>query len=58
MDKPRISVIKAYKKPTFLDEAIKMKRFVPDADYEVISDIKDKNIRSGLPREKRSLMSD
>lgn len=50
MDKPRISVIKAYKKPTFLDEAIKMKRFVPDANYEVISDIKDKNERSGLPR--------
>ena len=58
MDKPRISVIMPYKKPTFLDEAIKLKRFVPDANYEVVKDMKDKNERSALPKGQRVLMSD
>ena len=43
IDKPRISVIMPYKKPGFVDAAIKLKRFVPDANYEIINDMKDKN---------------
>ena len=58
MDKPRITVFKPSKKSTFLDEVIRMKRHVPDADYEVTSDIKEKDTRSGLPKGQRSLLSD
>ena len=58
MDKPRVSVIMPYKKPTFLDEAIKAKKHVPEANYNVIPDMRDKNVRSGLPKGRRSLISD
>ena len=51
--KPRNSVIVPYKTPNFLEEAIKTKRFVPDANYEVIPNMKDKNTRSSLPKERR-----
>ena len=50
--------MKPSKKSTFLDEVIRMKRHVPDANYEVASDMKDKDSRSGLPKGQRSLMSD
>ena len=53
MDKPRASVILPYKKTTFIDEAIRDKKFVPDAHYDVIPNLKDKNTRSGLPKGKR-----
>ena len=46
------------KKPTFLDEAIRAKKHVPEANYNVIPDMKDKNVKSGLPKGRRSLISD
>ena len=58
IDKPRISVIMPYKKPGFIDETLKLKRFVPDANYEVITNMKDKNERSALPKGPRVMMSD
>ena len=58
MDKPRVSVIMPYKNPTFLDMAVKMKKHVPDANYNVIPDLKDKSLRSGLPKGRRSLISE
>ena len=57
MDKPRASVILPYKKTTFVDEAVKMKKFVPDAHYNVIPNMKDKNTKSGLPKGPRSLIA-
>ena len=58
MDKPRITVMIPYKKPSFLDEAIKLKKHVPEANYNVVADMKDKNIKSGLCKGRRSLISD
>ena len=57
MDKPRASVILPYKKTTFVDEAVKMKKFVPCAHYDVIPNMKDKNTRSGLPKGPRSTIA-
>lgn len=53
LDKPRNSVIVPYKKTTYLEEAVKLKRHVPAANYNVIPDLRDKNTRSGLPKERR-----
>ena len=53
LDMPRNSVILPYKKKTFIDDAIRDKKFVPCANYDVISNLKDKNTRSALPKGKR-----
>ena len=58
MDKPRVTVMMPYRKPSFLDDAIKAKKHVPEANYNVIPDMKDKNIKSGLSKGRRSLISE
>ena len=57
MDKPRTSVILPYKKTTFIDEAIRSKRHVPPSNYEVIPNLRDKSMKSGLPKSYRATIA-
>ena len=41
------------KKTTFLDEAVKLKKHVPCANYDVIPNLRDKNTKSALPKDRR-----
>ena len=53
VEKARAAVMFPYKKHTFVDDAIKDKKWVPDAKYDVIPSMKDKNTRSGMCKDKR-----
>ena len=53
VETPRIAVMFPYKKQTFVDEAVKQKRWVPDAKYNVIPNMADKNTRSAMCKDKR-----
>ena len=53
VEKPLAAVMFPYKKKTFIDDAIRDRKWVPDAKYDVIPSMKDKNTRSGMCKDMR-----
>ena len=59
VEKARVAAMRPYKKETFVDIAIKERKWVPDAKYNVIPDLKSKNTKSEWAKDRRhSLYTD
>ena len=58
LDKPQIKKIHPGKRTTYLDDAMKSKKFVPPAKYEIMGDLVDKKHKSKIDKAKRKTMAD